>query len=159
MYVASVEVEEQLRGGCSFMLWGWWWGLPWCKSFDMRRARSMKHSSKATPSRFEGGEHGGFHAALRDGGWGAWLPAAAHFRGGGGFAVRPGTDAATTRLAHYERYGWPIVFPLVWVLAAGCWREWHLRGMEVEMDVIRAQAPLPSVHATQQLSPFLPNFY
>jgi len=123
----------QHEGGGHFMLWGWWWGLPWCKPFKMTFARD-----------------GGFHAALNDDGW-QWLPKVSKFRGGGGFKLSDGTSPGHTVLSHYERYGWPIIFPLVWPLALSCWRAWHARGMEVEMQVIKAQIE-EMMEATQMQS-------
>ena len=129
--VTGCSVWDRRPGGCMFALWGWWWGLPWCKQFAMRHNKD-----------------GGFHAALHEGGWQRTLPAWVRFRGGGGFSLRPsatgaagamaGTPTVTTTVTHYERYGWPVVFPLVWLLDAP-WNAWHRRGMEVEMEVIKTQ--------------------
>mmetsp|Transcript_11025 Transcript_11025/g.23191 ORF Transcript_11025/g.23191 Transcript_11025/m.23191 type:complete len:277 (+) Transcript_11025:37-867(+) len=122
------EYEQKVTGcaawdhhasGCKFALWGWWWGLPWCKHF------AMQHN-----------QDGGFHAALDDEGW-ALLPTWLRFCGGGGFKLKEVSNGGTD-VTHYERYGWPIVFPFVWLLQ-GPWLMWHRRGMEVEMAVVRAQ--------------------
>lgn len=63
--VDGCRVWDHHEKGCKFALWGWWWGLPWCKQFTMLHARD-----------------GGFHAALDDCGW--KLPSWLRFRGGGG---------------------------------------------------------------------------
>jgi len=131
----NLDAYEQKVSGCSvhekgFCLWGWWWGLPWCKRFHMRE----------TPN-------GGFKATIDDTGW-EWLPSIFRFRGTGGFSVASLKEGGC-RVSHYERYGWPIVFPFVWPLAVLCWREWHLRGMQVEMEVIRVQLELMERHSVQ----------
>jgi len=125
--VTGCSVWDEHPKGCKFALWGWWWGLPWCKSFTMR------HSTD-----------GGFHAALREDGWEV-LPTWLRFRGGGGFALS-GADG-DVRVAHYERYGWPVSFPFVWLLEVP-WNRWHLRGMEIEMEVIRTQVECIAVGLT-----------
>jgi len=151
--VRNLSQYEQKVSGCSmlpggFRLWGSWFGLPWCKSFDMHP--------------FPGG---GFHSTLREEEVTQFVPAPFRFRGSGGFrthlaegAPKISVDLAVassgtgktsgparafievqpTTITHYERYGWPVMFPLMPVLAI-VWRRWHLRGMEVEMEVIKAQ--------------------
>jgi len=47
-------------------------------------------------------------------------------------------------VTHYERYGWPVIFPYVWALDR-VWNAWHLRGMQVEMQV--CQHLSTAVHA------------
>jgi len=118
--VSGCSVTNPTPTGCYFTLWGWWFGLPWMKTFKMTFTSD-----------------GGFHSTLDDG-TPKWLPRSLAFRGHGGFTI---TDrgAGSARVLHYEKYGWPIVFPLIAFPLGQLWRHWHLRGMEVEMGVIRAQ--------------------
>merc|ERR1712217_161919 len=44
----------------------------------------------------------------------------------------------STTMVHYEAYGWPVFFPMMPILAVP-WRVWHRRGMEVEMELVKAQ--------------------
>lgn len=128
--VQGCAVWDEHANGCKFALWGSWWGLPWCKQF------TMSHN-----------KDGGFHAALDDKGWSS-LPNCCRFRGCGGFTLTSGQDD-TTRITHYERYGWPIIFPFICLLDR-CWNAWHLRGMEVEMEVIKSQ--IEAMHAGRRES-------
>lgn len=114
------RVWDQQVSGCMTQLWGWWWIFPFCKTFVIRYK-----------------EDGGYHAALFENGWDQILPPWLIMFGGGGFKVQK-RDDNTTVLVHYERYGWPLAFPLIWLLEFP-WTAWHRRGMEVEMGVVRAQ--------------------
>jgi hypothetical protein len=59
------------------------------------------------------------------------------FKGGGGFHIEEQGLHATT-ISYYERYGCPIVLPLVH-LVAGPWGRWHKEEMKVEMEIICAK--------------------
>lgn len=118
--VSGCRVWGHHEGGCFTQMWGWWWVFPWCKTFRITYK-----------------EDGGFHAAMDDGGWENLVPACLRLCGGGGFKIQKRADN-TCSIVHYERYGWPLAFPLIWLFELP-WLAWHRRGMEVEMQVIRAQ--------------------
>ena len=137
--VTGCVVSKPVPTGCHFTIWGGWFGLPFSKTFKLRHTRDGGFHSQAVgasiqpPSilRFRGG--GGFRTAVDEGsppievrGGGAWS-------GGSGDAV-----LKPTTVTPYERYGWPVCFPLIPILGV-VWRRWHRRGMEVEMELIKAQ--------------------
>lgn len=138
---------EQKVVGCDafpggFTIWGSWFGLPFAKTFDM--------------TLFKGG---GFHSVVRKCAGVHLVPSIFQFHGSGGFrteadkeaeeidvsvkfpddgAKRRRITARPTKLVHYEKYGWPVTFPYMPLIAIA-WRVWHRRGMEVEMELIKKQ--------------------
>ena len=147
------QYEQKVTGVATepggFTIWGHWFGLPWTKSFAMKLGRD-----------------GGFHSVVKEPVGSAHVPSLCRFRGSGGFRLEPcapphpaitvwaswasGAGAGVgavrrtgkvqvppTNIIHYERYGWPLAFPLI-VLIGPVWSRWHRRGMECEMQIIKA---------------------
>eukprot|EP00756_Hemistasia_phaeocysticola_P046712 Hpha_TRINITY_DN2051_c0_g1::TRINITY_DN2051_c0_g1_i1::g.83084::m.83084 len=145
--VQGCEVKYPTEDGCQFTLSGDWFGLPFTKSFQLIYKPD-----------------GGFHSQMiHDGG--EWLPWILRVDGAGGFKLTE-LSATSTRVIHYEKYAFPVSLPLLF-LVAGAFTSWHLRGMEVEMGLIREQmvrlhqagdtsAP---TYARQLLTPEKRNFY
>lgn len=117
--VTKAVVNER-RSDCTYYtLSGWWFGMPWKATFNMRWR-----------------DDGGFDSVVVKPpvGWARRLVASLIYIDGG-FSLS-GDDDGSTWVCHYENYGWPVLFPFLWAVIP-IWRHWHLRGMQEEMGVIK----------------------
>jgi len=111
--IDGVFVDNVTDAGCRVRMWGWWFGIPWVKWFTMEHAVD-----------------GGYRSELvcNDS-----LPM--KMNGRYGFKLRKVSEK-TTEIMHYQQVGWPLSLPFVCIVAR-TWSHWHLRTMEVSMQVLK----------------------
>ena len=110
-----------------YTLSGRWFGAPFVKTFSM-----------------EPKPDGGFHSIMVERSAARWVPEALRTLGSGGFVLRSlqGKDESSrgplVRVTHYERFGWPCLFPLAVIPMRTLFYKWQQRSMVVEMQAVKA---------------------
>jgi hypothetical protein len=104
--VTSCVVDAVRDGGCTYRCTGWFFGVPWRATFDLRHTRDGGFSSFA---------HGTPDLVT------------------GGFVLAPA--GVRTRVTHWEHYQLPWWIPFLWAVRPRV-EAWLAQTLEVEMDVV-----------------------